>query len=683
MMSDNERNINPDNQSDGKEFENRDIKNTMPQLNEEDYDQISLKNKNIRNSSFDEEQEETYDDDNNDIINSLLEFSKKDTKKVETPDTKKSIFGFGKKKEDLENNKNIEFGSKDNVTDNSGMEQSENNFDNTEENYSGVEDVNGDLPDDSIVESAEKKKKGFSFGFGKKNKEVIVDEISEAKEESIEEDIEEMANDEVVVNTIEDIQRDIRRANVKNKVNSKLLIIIGAAAVVLIAIIVAVFAFGGKTEPNKDVVETPVENKQEEIIDSFVSSNIDTESYKQGKIKRILGNKVLIVPDGESENVIYYIESNSVIENFKAGNHVEYGYVIRNYLPYITEMIEIREGYIAYKGIMTVNIMVDDTLVKFAYDASLENEIKEIGSGDYIEYVYEYIDGTPTITSIINVEKNTNNDQTVDTGNDVGNNPMTDNLYSGYVYNAEDFYKEHMIIDGRSEADDIRVITKTNIEDNSISFYNGLTGPIWIRNAWRSTELAENVPSISNVGVSLISPSGEEISFSNIDNYGRMWIDGNIINFALKSPEVGEYKMVYNKANGTYLGETGIHVMALSGFITIDKFGANLIDRNTLELIWNIGGVPDDGLEIEVYLTNDRFSTLVYSGSSKTETLHTIDSRIVSISNLPKGKYNVVVTVKDIDLKTQTDDPNIPENTIVVSAETITDTKNMGILILQ
>lgn len=679
-MSDNEKNM-----GSREEFEGKEVRNTMPQIDEEDYNKINSKGRNLRNMDdedfYGEEDEAALPDEDNEIINSLLAFSKEEkSKPVTNEEEKKSKFSFGKNKvnkdsESTETRK-LPFGKKKVEEDEPSTIM--------EDISSGEEKESNDVEEIAQPTTKSEKKSLFKkktmFGGKKKNK---------LKEDTNIEDIinEDIANEEVVddtyVNTIEDIERDIRKAKKARKPgDKKLFMVLGAGiAVVVVVGILMLFMGGGEdkkpveTPTNQPVVETPKE-------DDFTSSNVNNTSYKQGEIKRILGNKVLITPDGETENTIYYVDNMSVIENFKAGSHVEYGYVIKNYLPYITEIIEIREGTIAYKGIMTVNIMIDNTLVKFAYDNSLAEDIKDIATGDVIQYVYEDIEGTPTITHIVNVVKaKVETEGNTNTEYNPSDNPMTDDLYSGYIYDAKDFYDEHRIVDNRVE--ESREAIKSQIDGNTILFYNGISDPIWIRHAWRSTDLMESVPSVENVDIILETPSGIQITNNNIAEYGRMWLEGSIINYALKNPEIGEYKIIDNKPNGTFLGEAAIHVMGLSGFITIDKFGANLIDRNTLELIWNIGGVPDDGLEIEVYLTNDRFSTMVYSGSSKDEPLHIIDKKTVSISNLPKGKYNVVVTVKDIDMKTQADDPEIPENTIVIAAETISETKNVGILILQ
>ena len=693
-MSDNEKNI-----GSREEFEGKEVRNTMPQIDENAYDQISQKGKNIRNfddEEFgDDEEEMAVADEDNEIINSLLDFSNKNFGNAAPQvEEKKSKFSFGKKKdsESSEKESKFSFGKKkvetapveeipvvDDISSSPTEEELENH-----EDFETVDPIDFEEPAKKSIggkflnKKTDKKKKSSLFGKKNKDTEEVVDtnDFDNIENEEV---------DDTYVNTIEDIERDIRKAKKKSfKGDKKLYMILGGVLAIIVFVVVLVFFLGGDNNtptvpvPQNPVVEIP------EKEDGFVSGEVNNISYKQGIIKRILGNKILIVPDGETENTIYYIDNVDIVDGFKAGNHIEYGYVIKNYLPYIVEMISIKEGTIAYKGIMTVNIMVNDTLVKFAYDSSLEEEIKNISTGDVIQYVYEEIDGVPTITYIINVNKaqvedDVNNNQVINPSD----NPMTDNLYTGYIYDAKDFYNEHMIIDSRNENAEIREATKSQIKDNTIYFYNGIDNPIWIRHAWRSTDIMESVPSIENVSVILETPSGIQITNDNIAQYGRMWIDGNILNYALKNPEIGEYKLIDNKPKGTFLGEAGLHVMELSGFITIDKFGANLIDRNTLELVWNIGGVPDDGLEIEVYLTNDRFSTMVYSGSSKDAPLHIIDKKTVSISNLPKGKYNVVVTVKDIDMKTQADDPQIPENTIVIAAETISETKNVGILILQ
>ena len=68
-MSDNEKNI-----GSREEFEGKEVKNTLPQLDEEAYNQISEKSKNLRSSMNDDfyaDEDEEYGDEDNDIINSV------------------------------------------------------------------------------------------------------------------------------------------------------------------------------------------------------------------------------------------------------------------------------------------------------------------------------------------------------------------------------------------------------------------------------------------------------------------------------------------------------------------------------------------------------------------------------------------------------------------------------------
>lgn len=676
-MSDKEKNLN----AEETQFEGREVKNSTPQLDEEEYNQIQEKAKSLRAETDDDfpEEEESIEEDN-DIINSLLESAKDDAPVQDTIKDVKSKFSFLQKKEknddkSSEGDKKLSFFKKKNKKEQEKIPEETEEPETTEE-IENSEDIEEPINEDSAHKEKKKHKSGGLFL--KKNK---GSELNDFLSNDSEDD---SANADDI-NTVEEIERNARLLGAKKKTNKLKPLFIGLGALLGIIIVGSlVMSLIG----NKKPVEQPPENKpviEEPTDDDFESIENKDTLYKQGKIKRILGNKVLIIPDGETENTIYYVDSMDVIENYKAGAHIEYGYVIRNYLPYITEIIEIKEGEVIYKGIMTINIMVNDSLVKFSYDDSVENDIKDIATGDIIQYVYEMRDNNPTITNIINIKKSNEKTDDIDeeAGENPNKNPITEDLFNGYVYKASDFYDEYTLIDSRGDEETTRVTTKTNIENNSISFYNGLTGPIWIRHAWRSTDIIEKVPSIDAIDIVLVLPDGTRVDNSNIDQYGRMWMDGNIINYAIKEPQIGEYQLIDNKPNGSFLGEASIHLMELSGFISIDKFGANLVDRDTLELVWNIGGVPDDGLEIEVYLTNDRFSTMVYSGSSKNEILHTVDKRTVSVSNLPRGRYNVIVKVKDLDMKTQADDPEIPENTIQITAETIIDTKNVGVLLLQ
>jgi hypothetical protein len=659
------------------EFQNKKISNNLPEFDEnmlESLRSMDNKGRNIRSADddLDDDLQETdfdlFDDnksqnvEDNDILNSLINYSSNNKEHNPTPveDAKSSLLSnisksFKKEKSDKVKKEKVKKEPK------------------------------------AKVKKEKPKKEKKSFLFGKKKEKQIRNPLAESniydeQSEFLGSDVSEDTIDDVMmdddVNTIEDIEKNIK--SFKNLNNSKkLLVIIGAVVIGILLLLTIIFTslkFFEKEPP----VETPVPVEQEEIIDTdeldtteYISKNINE---KQGYIKRILGNKVIITPDDETEDIIYYVDSVVDLKDVSAGAHVQFEYKIVNYIPRISSITQIKTGEVVYKGIMTLNIIDDKTPVKYSYDEELEEVVKKIRTGDEVSYVSKDIDGVLTITNIINVNGLSSNNETIYEVEDAVN-PVTDDLYSGYVFNKEDFYEEYLTVNNRPE--ETRNVVKSHIENNTIAFHNGISNPIWIRFAWRITDLAQSVPNIENVDIVLETPSGVKINHTNIDTHGRMWVDGDIVNFALKNPEVGEYKIITNKAKGTHLGEAQIFVMELSGFITIEKFGANLLDRDNLELIWNIGGVPDDGLEIEVYLTNERFSTMIYSGSSKDEILHTVDRRVVNISNLPKGKYNIIVKVKDLDLKTREDNPEIPENTIVVAAETITDTKNMGILILQ
>lgn len=517
--------------------------------------------------------------------------------------------------------------------------------------------------------------------FGKKKKVDKEDlENSEDSEFNTDDTVKQITdNDYFEINSFEDIEnikskQPFKFSFDKLKMNKKIIFLVFCIFLLLLSGFGLLALFMLPNEPKKDVVKKPEEIIVDVDDDDFI---VEATIQKQGKIKRILGNKIIIVPDDELNDVIYYLSDSFDSSVIKSGEYIQYDYRIENYIPEILKVSKVITGEVIYKGIMTMTILNDGDSVKFTYSKDLEDIIKTIEAGNKITYVSDFIDNEMVIVNIINIEGQEVVEDIIEDSNEV---PTTETPKTN-SFNRDDFYNEYLTIETRYE--EPRETVKTHFEDNQVSFYNGISKPVWIRFAWRVSDISPNVPSIENVGIILKSPSGIEINYDNIEKYGRMWIDGNIVNFALKKPEIGNYTLINQKPNGTNLGETKLFLMELSGFISIDKFGANLIDKNNLELIWNIGGVPDDGLEIEIYLTNDRFSTMIYSGSSKKENLHIIDKRIVDVSNIPEGKYNIIVKVKDIDLRTTDDNPEIPENTIVVAAETITDTKNMGVLILQ
>lgn len=492
--------------------------------------------------------------------------------------------------------------------------------------------------------------------------------------------------DDVNINSIEDLEST--KIPKKRKVNFKkiITILIIIICVILLRFLIVYFLNPYNASKDKNI-KSPTS--------SSIGFNVD-ESENQGMVKRILGNKFIVSPDDGTEDQLLYVSKKLNTNDIHSGDYIDYRAETENGLPTITYIRKIQKGKVIYKGIMTLSVDDSETnensesktesssnnnnnVKKYLYDEDLNDQIRSIVVNDTIEFLSEKKDNNLVITKILKVNNKTGTDIT-NPSSEVSSIPDIP-VANGSVFKKSDFENEYGTINNRQKDPNYQNVKLSDLKDNKVTFYNKMTQPIWIRTAWRNSSVTGNTPDVGDVKVSLITPSGKEISEKNISQFGRYWIDENIINFAIKNPEVGEWNMKFEKSGD--LGEIEMNVMGLNGFITINKFGANLIDKNHLEMIWNIGGIPDDGLELDVYLQNDKFSTLIYHGSSKTEELHIVDKRTVDISNIPKGKYNIYVKAKDIDIKTHSDVSDIPENTLQVTAETIVDQKNVGILILQ
>ena len=155
------------------QFEGREVKNSTPQLNEEEYNQIQEKAKSLRAETDDDftEEEEPIEEDN-DIINSLLESAKDDAPVQDTIKDVKSKFSFLQKKEknddkSSEGDKKLSFFKKKNKEEQEKIPEETEEPETTEE-IENSEDIEEPINEDSAHKEKKKHKSGGLFL--KKNK---------------------------------------------------------------------------------------------------------------------------------------------------------------------------------------------------------------------------------------------------------------------------------------------------------------------------------------------------------------------------------------------------------------------------------------------------------------------------------------------------------------------------------
>lgn len=453
-----------------------------------------------------------------------------------------------------------------------------------------------------------------------------------------------------------------------------------AIPVILILGIVLIMILPTPQIPGEEPINPPITSvppAPDEGIEVGENNTDDLTQY--GEVRRIMQNKVIIKPDNALSDAIYYITNKTnenAITGLAIGDRIDYTYFIENSKNVLKDARLVYKGTVMSIDENTVSLENENgTLSILGFTNSLKDTFKQIATDDIIEYSLQ---DDSTISSVANIIKGNG---VVVTGKpsfvkDEGQVIITD-------FNPDDWTAEYEAIENAVPNPDYFIDFDSDFENNSVIFYNEFDTPIWIRFAWRINEYTPSVPSVSQVGVSFVTPDGDVINSDNISDYGRMWVDGNIINFALEKGVVGEWTLRADKNIGFYLGETQFMLMSLTGFITVDKFGINNLGNSQLDFIWNIGGVEDENYEIKIEVRGEKYSTTLYTASSKTKDLKLIDHVVLNAKSLPKGVYDVYVTVKDLDIYTA-DDENAPEGVEIeehvrrVAAETIIHEYNAG-----
>lgn len=596
---------------------------------------------------------------------------------------------------------------------------------NEEEN----EESNDDNEDLHSVNNKKKKEKSDSEYY---KEEYLKDKKNDKKKNDEDDD----SNEELEVlniNDIENIAGKRKRISSKKSKNNKMYLLLIGIVVIVVGVLIAMMLLPGNE--NTEVVDPSIKIEDtSNLVQDIVIEEKKSEITQYGEVKRILSNKIIIIPDNSESDTIYFINDKTKVDVntfLEIGDRIEYTYIIEDQNYIFINFKDIYSGIVnqKYDGKLIIQLdnkdySIIDTLEKddkeetenvdnaenseslednnteneelkeeiisvigdeFSYGISLKTIAEQIENGDKIEFC---LDDNNNITSISNIIKK-NKDNNYESTPKYAKREKVDIITN--EFNKDDFSNEYSVIEKNEGIDHFEFIKETDFVNNSVKFYNSFEDPIWIRFAWRDSSLLktdeiennvfEKMPSVNDVTISFITPSGKTISSENIEkeNIGRMWLDGNIVNFAIRNPEPGEWTLKADKNSGFYLGETNFHLMKLTGFITIEKFGINNLDNGLVEFIWNVGGVEDEFMEIEISLVGEKYSKSIYKASSKTSNLRNVDHCILDLSEIPKGTYSVIAKVKDLDIITHKDDPeNVSEHTRQVSAETIVHRKTVG-----
>lgn len=587
------------------------------------------------------------------------------------------MFGFNKNKKDKENiqpedtQKEQESGLA--IDDILGNETEDETYEDTQD-YKDVPDNDDDDDIDGIIndmlkdepeeplegtdtgadKNVKKKKssgKLSSLFRKKKNKDVENDEEPEfPPEEEAEDNDAGDSLDGLKINSINQIDRMANSSPDKNdgKGRKIMMIIFGVAFIILITVAVLMI-LPKNTSPAPAPVEPtpPIEEAGPtiEVTDSTVN-----ELTQSGVVKRVIKNKLLINQANSNVGSLYFISDKAdedSISKLKIGDYIEYKYVINDSKNEIVSYKPVLKAKVAsmYEDVVVLDTGDGDS--KMTYDKSLLHTFQQISEGDTIEYTLQ---SKNVIGSIINIE-------TADSKNSISGTPSFVNKDGDIKIETDLFIddtwdEELKSIENKTPNPDFMIKTESDFENNSVKFYNGYTDPIWIRFAWKINEYTPSVPNVHDVGVSLVMPNGQIISEENIKEFGRMWIDGAIINFAIEKPVAGEWTLKADKEIGFNLGETKFMLMKLTGYITVERFGINKLDDGMLDLIWTIGGVEDENYEISISFVSDKFVSKVYSASSKTKDLKLTDHVEINGKSIPKGTYDIIIKVQDLDIYT-------------------------------
>ena len=167
-------------------------------------------------------------------------------------------------------------------------------------------------------------------------------------------------------------------------------------------------------------------------------------------------------------------------------------------------------------------------------------------------------------------------------------------------------------------------------------------GPLWFRFAWKPNDVTKEVAKIDEVLIEIVNQNGSLINKDNISKYGRYWINGNVINFAIRNG--GAVLSLWLLTRYVSL-EIGANVMPLTGFITLEAMNVQPIDEVYLffEGYWS----KDDNLIVEIVAKRGNNEILLYSANSLDDNIHLLDKAEISTAKIPKGTYDNIVRAQD------------------------------------
>lgn len=288
---------------------------------------------------------------------------------------------------------------------------------------------------------------------------------------------------------------------------------------------------------------------------------------------------------------------------------------------------------------------------------SLINEIVELTQFEKVE--------SENNQSETNTEETANQTEQVDTIS--GTNVWGEN-WAGVVATINDRRDREKASEENKNNDILsleNIPTKESLE-TVISI--GKASIVWFRIGFKGTKEAY-FPELNEIAVELQTANGSLINDSNIEKYGKKWIaDDGTINFVIKNTIAGDWKVLFTKNIGNYLGNIKIEAVPITGFLQIIDASAVYSDGK-LRVIWNAGGVTDDNCKVQIFAKNGNKDILMYSANTIDDGIHTVDMVDIDAKKIAGATYDIYLKITDIDVS-----PTEPKS---ITATYITDTKTI------
>lgn len=197
--------------------------------------------------------------------------------------------------------------------------------------------------------------------------------------------------------------------------------------------------------------------------------------------------------------------------------------------------------------------------------------------------------------------------------------------------------------------DELSIAVPGTRESVSSKISIGTCEYVWIQIVWKKNAETKSIPDIDDVTVELQTPSGSLVNDSNINSYGKKWINKRVINYVLKNPKAGNWTVLFTKDVGTYLGDVTIQAAPMTGFLQIKKAAAKYTE-GTLKCIWQATGIADDNCIVQIYARNGNNDILLYSGNTIDDDIRTVDMVDIDTAKIAGNIYDIVMKITDIDV---------------------------------